>query len=137
VSWSLSRRLLLVTAGALLIVAAAGAGTSVRPAGITPFWWADGTCETGHIGAPGDGAPRFDWGAHHRPQEGSRYQGFTGFAASTWSWWAGDLGLTGRYPNAYDAPPIIQQRVAHYGLVKYGRWGCMLEHPELMSLPGQ
>lgn len=113
----------------LISVAPAASGTlssSNSPRfGITPFWWDVGTCETGHIGEPGDGAPRFDWGARRRHLEGSRFEGFVGFAASTWRLWAGELGLLGRYPHAYEAPPLVQQRVARYGLSVGGYWGCL------------
>jgi hypothetical protein len=127
---------------ALLLVAATIQPAAARPAeerppGITAFWWAVGVCETGHIGAAGDGAPRWDWGKHRRPLEGSAYEGFTGFRPSTWQWWAGALKLLDRYPHAYDAPPIVQQRVAHYGLTNYGAWGCIISHAEIRSLPGR
>lgn len=102
-----------------------------------PFWWALGVCETGHIGDPADGAPRFDWGARHRNLEGSRYEGFVGFAASTWHSWAGSLGISSRYPHAYLAPPLVQVRVARYGLARGGNWGCLHSHPEIYSLPGR
>lgn len=124
--------------GVALLITAAARGANARPAGITPFWWADGTCETGHIGAPGDGAPRFDWGKHHRPLEGSKYEGFTGFAVTTWRAWAGDLGLLKRYPHAYDAPPLVQQRVASWAFHRWGGWGCLLGSTgaAIRSLPG-
>lgn len=93
--------------------------------GVSAFWWTLGTCETGHIGDPSDGQPRFDWGARRRHLEGTSYEGFVGFAASTWRLWAGHLGLTGRYPHAYDAPPLVQVRVARYGLSVGGSWGCL------------
>lgn len=92
---------------------------------MSAFWWTVGTCETGHIGESGDGAPRFDWGRYHRQLEGSAYEGFVGFAASTWRLWAGHLGLLGRYPHAYLAPPAVQALVAAYGLSVGGYWGCL------------
>lgn len=100
-----------------------------------PFWWALGTCETGHIGEPGDGAPRFDWGRYHRHLEGTLYEGFVGFAASTWRLWAGHVGV--RYAHAWQAPPMVQVRVARYGLSVGGYWGCLHSHPEIYSLPGR
>ena len=36
------------------------------------------------------------------------------------------LGLQGRYPNAADAPRLVQIRVADYGYrVHHGYWGCL------------
>lgn len=89
------------------------------------FWIRVGTCETGHIGAPGDGKPRWDWGAHHRHLEGKTYEGFAGFYWGTWRLWAGQLGLLARYPHAYVAPPTVQIVVAQYGLEHGGYWGCL------------
>ena len=102
-----------------------------------PFWWALGTCETGHIGARGDGAPRFNWGKARRHLEGPAFEGFVGFAASTWRAWASHLGLRSRFPHAYDAPPMVQVLVARYGLSTGGYWGCLHTHPEIYSLRGR
>lgn len=61
-----------------------------------------------------------------RPLEGSRYEGGTGFAASTWRAWAGELGLVRRFPHAYQAPRIVQIAVSDYGWRAHrGSWGCM------------
>ena len=94
------------------------------PARVPTFWERLATCETGHIGASGDGRPRWDWGAHHRHSEGTTYEGGVGFYSGTWSLWAGELGLSRLYPHAYLAPPPIQVRVAEYGLAHGGYWGC-------------
>ena len=57
---------------------------------------------------------------------GSTYQGGLGIYSSTWDWWAGELGLDRRYPDAGDAPRLVQIRVADYGRrVHNGGWGCI------------
>ena len=94
------------------------------PAHVPTFWERLATCETGHIGTAGDGRPRWDWGAHHRHLEGTRYEGGVGFYSGTWTLWAGELGLVRRYPHAYLAPPVVQVLVAEYGLAHGGYWGC-------------
>jgi hypothetical protein len=74
------------------------------------FWDRVARCETGG-----------NW--HMR---GSTYSGGVGFYNSTWTAWASELHLTGRYPNAADAPRLVQIRVAEYGLtVHRGYWGCL------------
>jgi resuscitation-promoting factor RpfA len=56
---------------------------------------------------------------------GPVYQGGLGFYSATWDWWAGELGLERRYPDAGDAPRLVQIRVADYGRrVHAGYWGC-------------
>jgi hypothetical protein len=56
---------------------------------------------------------------------GPRYQGGLGFYFATWDWWARELGLVRRYPDAGDAPRLVQIRVAEYGRrVHRGYWGC-------------
>src|SRR5215471_5704172 len=45
---------------------------------------------------------------------GATYQGGLGIYAATWDWWAGELGLERRYPDAGDAPRLVQIRVADY-----------------------
>jgi hypothetical protein len=56
---------------------------------------------------------------------GGTYQGGLGMYWSTWDWWAGELGLARRYPDAGHAPPIVQMRVADYGYRAHrGYWGC-------------
>ena len=94
------------------------------PARVPPFWERLATCETGHIGAPNDGRPRWNWGALHRHLEGKTFEGGVGFFSSTWRLWAGDLGLLPLYPHAYLAPPGVQVRVAEYGFARGGYWGC-------------
>ena len=73
------------------------------------YWTAIARCETG-----GNWAMR-----------GSTYEGGTGFYVGTWRWWASELGLLGRYPHAWMAPPRVQMQVSEYGLrVHNGYWGC-------------
>jgi hypothetical protein len=62
---------------------------------------------------------------------GPVYSGGLGFYNPTWRLWAGVLGLSRRYPNAADAPPAVQIRVAKYGHRHGGyrgsianRWGA-------------
>lgn len=115
----------------LLVVAVAMLFLSTHPAGAlradtVRYWTAVGSCETGHLGLPDDGPPRWDWGARHRPTEGHVYEGGVGFYHYTWLQWAHDLGLDRRYPHAYMAPPLVQIRVADYGRrVHAGYWGCL------------
>ena len=79
-----------------------------------------GSCETG-----AGGPPKWDWGSKHRPGEGTLYQGGLGFSATVWQIWASELGLLKLYPHAFDAPPLVQIRVAVYGAKTHGaRWGC-------------
>lgn len=58
---------------------------------------------------------------------GSTYSGGVGFYNSTWSYWAGKLGLARRYPNASDAPRLVQITVAEYGYQHRGYWGCIAQ----------
>ena len=94
------------------------------PARVPTFWQRLATCETGHIGQPTDGHPRWNWGALHRHLEGKTYEGGVGFYWRTWNLWAGELGLLRLYPHAYLAPPPVQVRVAQYGFARGGYWGC-------------
>ncbi len=56
---------------------------------------------------------------------GSTYQGGLGIYWATWDTWARELGLQARYPDAGDAPRLVQIRVADYGRrVHRGYWGC-------------
>jgi hypothetical protein len=126
-----SRRRSIVLALCLAVTVAAALFVSTRsPAALQPdpvrFWTAVGSCETGHIGLPDDGPPRWDWGARRRPREGRVYEGGVGFYWATWAAWARELGLLARYPHAYLAPPRVQIRVAEYGRrVHGGYWGCL------------
>lgn len=71
-----------------------------------------------------DGVAQCETGGHWRGL-GSTYQGGLGFYASTWDEWARELGLDRRYPDAGDAPRLVQIRVADYGArVHDGYWGC-------------
>jgi Transglycosylase-like domain len=98
----------------------AGTSQTLAPQTIR-YWTAIGSCETG-----GGGPPKWDWGSRHRPGEGAAFEGGLGFSTATWQLWAGTLGLLDLYPHAYDAPPLVQIRVAEYGLTEQnGYWGCM------------
>ena len=56
---------------------------------------------------------------------GSVYSGGVGFANTTWTWWASELGLAHRYPFADWAPRLVQIRVATLGYRRHnGFWGC-------------
>ena len=98
----------------LLVIAALALFVTVRAASaLTPsvirYWDAIADCETGG-----------NWRMH-----GSVYSGGVGFANSTWSWWARELGLVARYPTADQAPRLVQIQVADYGRrVHRGYWGC-------------
>lgn len=84
------------------------------------YWTAVASCETGS-----GGPPKWDWGSKHRPGEGTLFEGGVGFSATVWQIWAGELGLLKRYPHAYEAPALIQMRVAEYGrTVHNAQWGC-------------
>jgi hypothetical protein len=73
------------------------------------YWDAIAQCETGG-----------NWQMH-----GSLFSGGVGFANSTWSWWASELGLSGRYPTADRAPRLVQMQVAEMGYERHnGGWGC-------------
>lgn len=84
------------------------------------YWTAVAKCETG-----GGGAPKWDWGSKHRPNEGAFYEGGVGFSTPMWKLWAGELGLLTLYPDAFDAPARVQMTVAQYGAtVHKAQWGC-------------
>lgn len=100
----------------LLCLATAAAAAAKLPQDRIAFWKGVAQCETGS---------RWDWGAKHRHLEGSAYEGGVGFAASTWRLWAGQLDILTQYPHAYNAPMLVQMRVAEYGLSKGGFWGCL------------
>jgi hypothetical protein len=84
------------------------------------YWTAVASCETG-----AGGPPKWDWGSKHRPGEGTVFEGGLGFSATVWQSWAGELGLLKLYPDAFDAPALVQMRVAEYGWRAHNaRWGC-------------
>ncbi len=94
-------------AAALAVAAWARAGL---PAGTVALWDRVAACETGGR-----------WAGL-----GSTYQGGLGICWSTWDWWARELGLEARFPDAGDAPRLVQIRVADYGRrVHAGSWGCL------------
>jgi len=99
---------------ALVVVVVLGTATaasgarSLSPQAIA-MWDRVARCETGG-----------NWRMH-----GSVYSGGVGFANTTWTWWARELGLLSRYPTADRAPRLTQMLVADYGLHRYGDgWGC-------------
>lgn len=86
------------------------------PAWMPDKWQRIGACETGYGKRPGD----FHWNSGTSKSPG--YQGFVGFAASTW-----DAYRPAGYPSeAYDATPREQLVVAEIvrAAVGYGAWGC-------------
>lgn len=102
-------RILTISLAALTVLFAQPAHARLRP-DVIAYWDSVARCETG-----GNWAMR-----------GPTYEGGTGFAVSTWAWWARELGLYGRYPHAWMAPRLVQIRVSAYGWQRYrGKWGCM------------
>ena len=98
------RRALVVAALVAAFLAASARAESVA------FWRAVARCETG---------------SHWRGL-GPTYQGGLGIYWATWDWWARELGLERRYPDAGLAPALVQIRVADYGYrVHRGYWGCI------------
>ena len=72
-----------------------------------------------------DSVAQCETGSHWRGL-GPIYQGGLGIFAPNWDRWAGELGLDARYPDAGDAPRLVQIRVADYGRrVHRGYWGCL------------
>jgi hypothetical protein len=61
----------------------------------------------------------------HWRMRGPTYSGGLGFFNSTWDEWAQKLHLLRRYPNAADAPPAVQIRVAKFGFAHHGYWGSI------------
>jgi hypothetical protein len=117
--------LLLLVLGVAPAAAGARIGAaqvSVQPLGAQTirYWTGVASCETG-----AGGPPKWDWGSKHRSGEGTLFEGGVGFSAGVWQSWATELGLIKLYPHAYDAPPLVQIRVAQYGFTIHGaRWGC-------------
>ena len=108
----------------LICAWAAGGASATGTKPLTPqvirYWTAVGSCETG-----AGGPPKWDWGSKHRPGEGLLFQGGLGFATTVWQIWAGELGLLKLYPHAFDAPALVQIRVAEYGMKTHAaHWGC-------------
>lgn len=102
------------------VVAADEGGDASSPTSVIPDHWrrlAD--CESGdwiHGGADFvAGSARWEWGAPGAtvpPWGTRRHHGGLQFHPGTWTWVAGMLDLTERYPHAYDAPVEVQVRVA-------------------------
>jgi hypothetical protein len=111
----------------LLTLISAGAARTVHASASQPlspqtvrYWTAVASCETGS-----GGPPKWDWGSKHRPGEGTLFEGGVGFSAGVWQIWAGELGLLKLYQHAYNAPALVQIRVADYGAkVHNAHWGC-------------
>jgi Transglycosylase-like domain len=89
-------------------IAEASSSSRLSPSTIA-FWDGVARCETGST-----------WTGL-----GSTYQGGLGIYAPNWDRWAGELGLERRYPDAGDAPRLVQIRVAEYGLEHGAGWGCI------------
>jgi hypothetical protein len=103
----------------ILVPAGTGAAQPLTPKQVR-YWTAVAACETGS-----GGPPKWDWGTKHRPGEGTLYQGGLGISALMWHEWAGELGLLSKYPDAFDAPALVQMEVAQYGVtVHHAIWGC-------------
>jgi hypothetical protein len=115
-------RLLIICLAALTFVGGAAARTAVNvppPAHIPRFWLEVAHCETGG---------RWDWGKYadtsaRRPGEGTTFEGGLGFYASTWTLWRTEIHVG--YDHAWQAPPLVQVKVAAWGLEHGGYWGCL------------
>jgi hypothetical protein len=93
-----------------VVLPQAQASPSSLPASTIALWDRVARCETGST-----------WTGL-----GSTYQGGLGFYYATWDWWAKELGLWSKYPDAGMAPRLVQIRVADYGRrVHGGYWGCL------------
>ncbi|HEX4518431.1 MAG TPA: hypothetical protein VH063_02505 [Gaiellaceae bacterium] len=115
---------ILVTVVVLAAVTADVARSTTPPPPLTPslirYWTAVAKCETG-----AGGAPKWNWGSRHRPNEGTLYEGGVGFSTAMWKQWAAELGWLTLFPDAFDAPPRVQMTVAQYGaIVHKAQWGC-------------
>jgi len=117
-------RLLVICLAALVFAGAASAHTTIeippRTATHIPhFWQSVAQCETGS---------RWDWGKYadtsaRRPGEGTTFEGGLGFYASTWTLWRTQIHIG--YSHAWEAPAIVQVKVAAWGLEHGGYWGCL------------
>jgi hypothetical protein len=117
--WAVLRAAAILGLAAVVAPAQAATTQPLSPK-LVKHWTAVAACETG-----GGGPPKWNWGAEHRPNEGTKYQGGLGISALMWQVWAGELGLLSRYPDAFDAPPLVQMEVAQYGVtVHHAVWGC-------------
>ena len=111
--------LVLVISASAAVTVHASASQPLSPQAVR-YWTAVASCETGS-----GGPPKWDWGSKHRPGEGTLFEGGVGFSATVWQIWAGELGLLKLYPHAYNAPALVQMRVAEYGrTVHKAQWGC-------------
>jgi hypothetical protein len=113
-------RFLIIGFAALAFAGAASAHTEVNINPPVPaFWQRVAKCET-------DG--RWDWGKYaysplRRAGEGSTFEGGLGFYAPTWTLWRTEIHVP--YAHAWQAPPIVQARVAAWGFEHGGYWGCL------------
>ena len=118
---SVRARAAVVAVAAAATVGLAPSASAVHTAGVSVFWQRLAQCET---------AGRWNWGKYaHSPRrrasEGTTFEGGLGFYVSTWRQWAKSVHVLGRYPHAWMAPPVVQVKVAAYGLRRGGYWGCL------------
>lgn len=103
--------LLAVIALLVLLLAPHANAALKKPAWMSRFAWAVGTCETPH---PGEHWPHF---THHY----GSYEGFVGWYHGTW--------LLDRFPgmpeHAYQATPRQQYRVALRSFARRRHFGCI------------
>ncbi|CAB4695113.1 MAG: hypothetical protein F2663_04810 [Actinobacteria bacterium] len=105
----------------ILVCFALLAGNAAASEKVPHFWKRVAHCETGG---------KWNWGQfahsnHRRQLEGTSYEGGLGFYVGTWRTWARAVHVLTRYPHAYMAPPVIQVKVARYGLARGGYWGSI------------
>ena len=91
-------------------------------------WQALADCESGdwlEDGSHTPGSARWDWAKPGTPVPFGTtiHHGGLQFLPSTWEWVAGDLGILGTYPHAYDAPPAVQVQAAEVLQNRQG-WGA-------------
>ena len=84
------------------------------------FWLADAKCELGS-----------DYPGGWHDQVGI-YQGGIRFYHGTWDGWKINVPGAARYADAQDAPVWVQMRVAEWGYIHVGRWGCTT-HAEVLA----
>jgi hypothetical protein len=118
---SVRARAAVVAVAAASVLWFAHGAPAARTTGVSVFWQRLAKCET-------DG--RWDWGKYandvrRRQGEGTTFEGGLGFYSGTWRAWAKAVHELGRYPHAWMAPPVVQVKVAVYGLRRGGYWGCL------------
>jgi len=116
-------RLLVIFLAALTFVGGASARTVLnlppQAAHVPRFWLRVAQCETGE---------RWNWGKYadtsaRRAGEGTTFEGGLGFYASTWTLWRTQIHIG--YRHAWQAPALVQVKVAAWGLEHGGYWGCL------------